>query len=129
MSKALSVDLRERVVGAVEGGVSRRQAAERFGVSPSSAVRWKKLEHDTGSVVPKALGGDRRSGKIETHADWLKAFVKQNHDATLEEIGAALMTEKGLKFAVSTLWRFFDRHAITLKKSRHTPLNKRGQTS
>jgi transposase len=129
MSKALSNDLRERVVGAVAGGVSRRKAAERFGVSPSSAVRWKKLEHDTGSIVPKALGGDRRSGKIEAHADWLKAFVKQNHDATLEEIGAALMAEKGLKFAVSTLWRFFDRHAITLKKSRHTRQNKSGQIS
>lgn len=128
MSKALSVDLRERVVRAVEGSVSRRQAAERFGVSPSSAVRWKKLEHDTGSVAPKALGGDRRSGRIEAHADWLKTFVKLNHDATLEEIGAALKTEKGLKVAVSTLWRFFDRHAITLKKSRRMLPSKSGLT-
>jgi transposase len=129
MSKALSIDLRERVVGAVGRGVSRRQAAERFGVSPSSAVRWKKLEHDTGRVEPKALGGDRRSGRIEAHADWLKAYVKLNHDATLEEIGAALKAEKGLKVAVSTLWRFFDRHAITLKKSRRMLPNRRGLTS
>jgi transposase len=129
MSKALSIDLRVRVVGAVESGASRRQAAERFGVSPSSAVRWKKLESDTGSVVPKALGGDRRSGRIEAHAGWLKAFVKQNHDATLEEIGAALKAERGLGVAVSTLWRFFDRHAITLKKSRRMPQSRSGLTS
>jgi transposase len=129
MSKALSVDLRERVVGAVEGGASRREAAERFGVSASSAVRWKKRESETGSVAPKALGGDRRSGKIEAHAGWLKAFVEKHHDATLEEIGAALKTEKGHSAGVSTLWRFFDRHAITLKKSRRMPPSRRGPTS
>ena len=129
MSKALSVDLRERVVGAVDGGASRREAAERFGVSASSAVRWKKQESETGSVVPKALGGDRRSGKIEVHAAWLKAFVKEHHDATLAEISAALKAEKGLSAGVSTLWRFFDRHAITLKKSRHMPPSRSGPIS
>jgi transposase len=129
MSKALSIDLRQRVIGAIENGASRRQAAERFGVSPSSAVRWKKRESDTGSVAPKALGGDRRSGAIEAHADWLKVFVKQHHDATLEEIGVALKAEKGLVVAVSTLWRFLDRHAITLKKSRRMPQSRSDLTS
>lgn len=129
MSKALSVDLRERVVGAVGGGVSRHQAAERFGVSASSAIRWSKQQREAGSVAPKPLGGDRRSGRIEAHGAWLKAFVKKNHDATLEEIGAALLAEKGLVVAVSTLWRFFDRHGITLKKSRRMPPSKSGPTS
>lgn len=129
MSKALSVDLRKRVVRAVEDGASRREAAERFGVSASSAVRWKQQDLKTGDVRPKALGGDRRSGRIEAHAAWLKAYVKKNHDATLEEIGAALLTEKGLSAAVSTLWRFFDRHAITLKKSRRMQPSKNDRTS
>ena len=128
MSKALSVDLRKRVVDAVDGGASRRGAAERFGVSASSAMRWKKRERETGSVAPKALGGDRRSARIEAHAQWLKGFVKDNHDATLEEIGLALQEETGVTVAVSTLWRFFDRHAITLKKSRRMPLNRNGPT-
>jgi transposase len=65
MSKALSVDLRERVVTAIEEGMSRRQAAARFGVSPASAVRWFSLVKETGNARPKALGGDRRSGRIE----------------------------------------------------------------
>jgi transposase len=40
MAKPLSEDLRIRVVRAVEGGMSRRAAAERFGISVSSAVRY-----------------------------------------------------------------------------------------
>jgi transposase len=40
MSKALSLDLRERVLAAIAGGMSRRQAALRFGVSAASASRW-----------------------------------------------------------------------------------------
>ena len=40
MAKTLSLDLRERVVAAVSNGMSRRQAAERFGVSAASAIRW-----------------------------------------------------------------------------------------
>ena len=40
MPKAYSGDLRERVIEAVETGASRREAAERFEVSVSSAVKW-----------------------------------------------------------------------------------------
>jgi transposase len=58
MSKALSVDLRERVVVAIAAGASCRAAAARFGVSAASAIRWWALERSTGSVTPKAPGGD-----------------------------------------------------------------------
>jgi transposase len=79
MARAYSVDIRTRVVGVVAYGVSRRGTAERFAVGPSSAVRWKKqeleLELEMGSVTPKSQSGDRRSGKIEGHADWLIAHV------------------------------------------------------
>lgn len=68
MAKALSVDLRDRVVAAVEGGLSRRKAAERFGVSISSAIRWTALVRSTGAVRPRPVGGDKRSGRIEACA-------------------------------------------------------------
>ena len=68
MSKSLSLDLRIRVLKAVAGGMSCRQAAERFGVSAASAIRWRSLERSFGDARPKALGGDRRSGRIEAHA-------------------------------------------------------------
>ena len=60
MSKALSLDLRTRVLAAIAGGLSCRQAAQRFGVSASSAIRWRALECIQGDARPKALGGDRR---------------------------------------------------------------------
>lgn len=78
MTRALSVDLRDRVVAAVEGGLSRRQAAARFGVSISSAIRWTALSRATGDVRPKRIGGDKRSGRIEAYAPVILARSKRN---------------------------------------------------
>ena len=116
MSKALSVDLRERVVAAIAGGASCRAAAARFGVSASSAIRWGALERTTGSVAPKALGGDRRSERIEAHAPLILGAVADKADITLAEL-QAILAERGVAVAVSTLWRFFARRKITLTKS------------
>ena len=57
MTRALSVDLRERVVAAVAEGVSCRQAAARFGVSASSAIRWNALARTKGDATPRGLSG------------------------------------------------------------------------
>ena len=83
MSKALSLDLRTRVLVAIAGGMSCRQAAARFGVSPSSAIRWRGLERQQGDARPKALGGDRRSGRIEAHAELVLGLVEGQPDMTL----------------------------------------------
>jgi transposase len=80
MSKALSVDLRERVVAAVTAGASCRAAAARFGVSASSAIRWRALSREVGSVAPGPLGGDRRSSHIEAHAALILALVERKSD-------------------------------------------------
>src|SRR3712207_19304 len=66
MSKALSLDLRTRVLAAI--GLSCREAAQRFGVSASSAIRWRALDRRQADARPKALGGDRRSARIEARA-------------------------------------------------------------
>src|SRR4051795_7636228 len=78
MSKALSLDLRTRVLAAIAGGVSCRQAAQRFGVSASSAIRWRSLERRQGDARPKALGGDRRSGRIEARAGLILGLVDED---------------------------------------------------
>ncbi len=65
MSKALSMDLRVRVLAAVGPGLSHRAAAERFGVSAASISRWRSRAREQGDARPKALGGDRRSGRID----------------------------------------------------------------
>src|ERR1700744_2262553 len=117
MSKALSVDLRARVVAAIEGGLSCLQAAVRLGVSASSAIGWRALSHRQGDVRPGPLGGDRRSGRIEAHSALILELVANKDDITLAEIRASL-AERGVSVGMGTLWRFFDRHKITLKKSR-----------
>ncbi|MCO6415788.1 IS630 family transposase [Siccirubricoccus sp. KC 17139] len=119
MSKALSVDLRERVAAAVAAGASCRAAAARFGVSAASAIRWAALARDAGSVAPGPLGGDRRSARIEAHAELILRLVGRKSDMTLKEIRAELANE-GVSAGIGTLWRFFRRHRITrAKKSAH----------
>jgi transposase len=115
MSKALSLDLRERVLAAVAAGTSCRQAAARFGVSASSAIRWRALERAQGDARPKALGGDRRSGRLGAHAPTILALIDETPDLTLHEIKAAL-AEGGVVAGIGTLWRFFARRGVTLKK-------------
>jgi transposase-like protein len=80
---ALSDDLRTRVVEAViERGLSRNAAAERFGVSVASAVRWVKRFETTGEIYPARTGGDRRSDRIEAHRDYLLGLSpRAGHDA------------------------------------------------
>jgi transposase len=117
MAQALSEDLRSRLIAAVEGGMSRRAAAERFGVSPASAVRWCAVWRDTGVIRAKRQGGDRRSHRIEAFRGVLLAAVEAQVDMTLEELAEMLRREHGACFAPSTVWRFLDRHDMTFKKN------------
>jgi transposase-like protein len=81
MAKPLSEDLRIRLVRAVEGGMSRRAAAERFGISVSSAVRFVKEWRESGATRAKRLGGDQRSRRIEEHHEAiLGAIEAAGHD-------------------------------------------------
>lgn len=118
MAKPLSQDLRIRVIRAVEGGISRRAAAERFGVSPASAVRFVKEWRASGTTGAKRQGGDQRSHRIEAHRAVILGAIKAKPDLTLVEIGQMLKSEQGASFAPSSIWRFLDRHGITFKKNR-----------
>jgi transposase len=115
MGHPLSSDLRDRALAAVDAGMSRRAAAERFGVSASSVIRWDQRRREEGHARPRAQGGDRNSHRIEAHAPVILEKVRASPDITLEELRAHL-AGRGVAVAVSTLWRFFDRHQITLKK-------------
>lgn len=128
MGKVLSLDLRERVVAAVSDGMSRRQAAERFGVSAASAIRWCDRQRVSGSPAAKPMGGDRHSARIEAQAALILALVQETEDITLMELQAQLASQ-GHRFGIGTLWRFFDRHAITWKKRPRTRLSRIVRTS
>lgn len=118
MAKPLSEDLRIRVIRAVEGGLSRRATAERFGISPASAVRFVKEWRESGATSAKPQGGDQRSHRIEAHRAVILAAIKAQPDLTLVEIAAMLKSELGASFAPSSIWRFLDRHGMTFKKKR-----------
>lgn len=118
MARSLSEDLRTRLIAAVEGGLSRRAAAERFGVAAASAVRWVKAWRTTGTARAKRQGGDKRSHRIEAFRAVILAAIDAQVDITLVELSELLRREHGASFAPSTVWRFLDRHDITIKKNR-----------
>ena len=118
MAKALSIDLRERLVSAVDGGMTRRSAAKRFGVAASTAIKWVYQWRRTGDLAPRPRGGDRRSERIEVHAEEVLRLVAETPDLTLEELAEHLHEGHGLKVDPSTVWRLLDRHGMTFKKNR-----------
>lgn len=128
MAEPLSTDLRERVVGAVKGGMSRRQAAAHFRVGVSSAIRWVAQAEATGDLRPKPMGGDHRSAAIEAQSETILALLAEQPDTTLAEYQEAL-AEEGHRFSVSTIWRFLDRRDLTLKKSPRTRPSRSAPTS
>ena len=115
--RPLSNDLRKRVINAVEDGMSRRTAAERFCVAVSTAIRWVERWRASGNYQPRPQGGDYRSHHIETHASKILALVEDDKDITLVEIAAHLEDRHGRRFASSTIWRLLDRHDMTFKKT------------
>lgn len=128
MSKALSLDLRVRVLAAVAAGATHREAADRFGVSAASVSRWRLRARELGDPRPKALGGDRRSARIEAHKATILSVLEATPDITIEELRSDLR-ERGLSFGFGTIQRFFKRHAITRKKRRRTPPSRTAPTS
>jgi transposase len=68
MGKPYSLDLRKRVVAAIEGGMSRNQAAKQFGVAISTAINWMKRVDETGSVAPGQIGGHKPKAISGEHA-------------------------------------------------------------
>ena len=113
---AMSKDIREKVVKAIKGGMSRRQAAARFDVGPATAVRWAKRVETTGDVAPMKMGGDRRSQRIEAHAEFILKEIKTKPDTTIMELRDKLRERHGLSLGYGTVWRFLARHKITRKK-------------
>src|SRR3546814_18156129 len=94
MSRAYSIDLRERVVAAMASGLSARGAAAQFGVSVASAVRWSQRHRRTGGVAPGQLGGHRKPVLLPAR-DWLLARVAAEPDLTLRGFVAGLVEHGG----------------------------------
>ena len=117
MTAPLSLDLRRRIVRAVEGGSSARQAAARFDVSPSAAIKLMRRVCQTGSPAPGQVGGHRRP-MLEPHADLIRSLVAGQPRITLAELQAALC-ERGIQVkALSTISLMLHRLGLSHKKTR-----------
>jgi transposase len=113
MPKPCSLDLRVRVLRAVEAGASRREAAECVEVSASSAIKWMQRLNKTGSIAAKPSGGS--ISPLEVHTDFLLRLIAEQPDLTLDEI-VAVMRKRRIVGSRSAVWRFFNRHNISFKK-------------
>jgi transposase len=112
-----SIDLRERVIAAVEqGGLSARQAAAQFGVGASTAIRWVERVRKTGSVRPSKIGGYRPRAIAGEHRSWLLRRVKEK-DFTLRGLVAELAS-RGLKVDYRSVWAFVHGEKLSFKKKR-----------
>jgi len=113
MPKAYSGDMRVRVIGRVASGASRREAAEQFEVSASTAIIWVKCFEETGRCAAKPRGGS--ASPLEKHADFLLGLIAERADLTLDEVVFAMRKHK-IPGSRTAVWRFFERHKITFKK-------------
>ena len=113
MGKPYSLDLRKRVVAAIEGGMSRNQAAKQFGVAISTAIGWMKRVDETGSVEPGQIGGYKPKAISGEHAVWLSQRIK--HDGETARVPARL---GGLKVDYHSVWDFVHAEKFSFKKKR-----------
>ena len=116
MGKPYSLDLRQRVVAAIEGGMSRNQAAKQFGVAISTAIGWMQRMEETGSIAPGQMGGHKPKAISGEHAIWLSQRMK-NGDFTLRGLVAEL-AERGLKVDYRSVWEFVHAEELSFKKKR-----------
>lgn len=127
MGKPYSLDLRERVMSAIEGGMSTHQAAARFCIGIATAGSWARRKRSRGDVRPSKQGKPKGS-VLDAHADFILGVLKATPDTTLDEMVERLTTERGITVVRTAVWKFLDRRDMTHKKrppmraSRNAPM-------
>ena len=116
MGKPLDLDLRRRVVAAIEAGMSTGEAAKRFSVSKAAAGEWARLKRATGDVLPKPQGSGFGS-VLDPHEAFLLGLIEADKDITLAEMAERLAGVRGMRVVASTIWYWLDRRAMTFKKN------------
>jgi transposase len=122
--KPYSIDLRERVVSAIEQGDSSfRKVAQRFCVSKNCVERWVTQKRTQGHVVPRKQGGSVSA--VMEHQDQLMAIFEKQTDATLAEYCELLFDATGLWVSQSTMCRTFQRLDLPRQKKHSAPTKRR----
>lgn len=123
MGKPFSQDLRERVVAAIEGGMSTRQAAARFSIGKATAGTWARLKRSQGDVQP-AKQGKPKGSVLDRHADLILGALEEKPDTTLDELVERLAAERAVTVVRTAVWKFLDRRDMTHKKRPPMPASK-----
>ena len=127
MTRPSSIDLRERMVRAVEAGASRRATAARFGVSPSCVIKLVQRWQRAGTRAPDPARGGRRA-KLADHAERVQALLAAAPDSTIAELQARLAADD-IHVSPSALSRFLRACGLTRKKRPRTPPSRTAQMS
>jgi transposase len=114
MARAYSLDLRERVVAAVEAGQSCRSVAKVFMVSVASVVKWSQRQRACGSPAAGRVGG-RRPYSVAREKEWLLGRIAEKPDLTLRALLGELK-QRGMVVSYYALWHFLQHEGITFKK-------------
>jgi len=117
MGKPLGMDLRHRVIAAIEGGLSTRAAAARFCIGIATAGTWARLKRTTGDVRP-ARQGPPSNSKLDAHEAFILGLIERTPDIALAEIAEQLQAECGVRAVPATIWYFLDKRGLTFKKNR-----------
>jgi len=115
MARPLSNDLRERVVGAVLAGESRRSVSERFDVAVSSVVKWSQRQRRTGSVAPDRIGGHRKP-VLGPHRAFIVEELERTPHLTLHGL-KDMLAARGVKVSHVVVWAFLRREGLRFKKN------------
>ena len=128
MARPYEIELRRRVVAAIDEGMSARAAAARFSVAPSSAIKWRQQWRTERSLEPARLGHPPGS-KLDAFEGFILDLVAADKDIALHKIAARLLAEHGVRTCPSTVWYFFAKRGLTHKKKQDTRQNRHAQTS
>jgi transposase len=123
MGKPYSQDLRERVVTALESGMSTAQAAARFSIGKATAGTWGRLKRSQGDVRP-AKQGKPKGSVLDAHEAFILGVLRDKPDTTLEEMADRLAAERGVQVVWTAVWKFLDRRDMTHKKRQRTPASR-----
>lgn len=115
MSRAYSLDLRDRVVASVEGGRSCRETARLFEVSVASVVKWSQRKRRTGSAAASPMGWRNRPLRLAGERAWLLERMAAQPDLTLRAIQGELL-DRGMRVSLKAIWNFLQVERLTFKK-------------
>lgn len=115
MSRAYSLDLRDRVVSSVESGRTCRETARLFAVSVASVVKWSQRKRRTGSAAASPMGWRNRPLRLVGERAWLLERLSVQPDLTLRAIQGELL-DRGMRVSLKAIWHFLRVEQLTFKK-------------